>query len=850
MKTMKHNTAKLFAAAAALTLVAAGCSVQEENTVERREVKFAASVGSFQVKATDTAFEEGDTIGLYADYPVSAYNVRLDWQNGSLVPEAPVYWGADQLIDQSSLFYAYYPYGAGVNGQRYLDFTVREDQSTHEGYTASDLMTAATYATPAEGTVNLNFVHRLSKLVITIDNQLTDEAITEVYVGNVRLSAEVDIAFSQDSGSFGDPGSIKAGEGVNAQQQQAWSVILPSQNAQPKILIVTRSGKQYVYESQYDVYFSAARRHTAHVILDETSIATTFSGTVSDWIDNGDWWFKQDNPGKYLGEWSVIGSIQGTNWDTDFAMQKAEDTDYVWYTTIDYYTGNEFKFRMDGSWDVNFGLEWVGTLGDWWSAKLMEGGYNISLESDGRWYVQLDVYNKEVLTFLVESFEPQETELDQIQPVVDSEDGTYWEFTQVVYALSTRGFVLYDGKYSVFAYTASDPGVSIGDIVKVCGNKITYNGVPEIEKPTFEVLGHTDDLMDLSYMYNDVTSYLDQDFASIAIPISIEGLLGSDAYTLTVEDQEFNGSVYYAVSALGLSNLVGHNVRVSGFYNGRSSSRQLVYIIATKVEDLGVPADPGNVYGTWSLIGTISGTSWDTDFVMESDDENYPGLRGYNLIYHEGEEFKFRKDGSWDTNFGIGYSSPFTAYDGEQYDLVADGGNIALEKSGIWGIYIDVVNATFAAFFVGELPDFTTNVSYTLVSKAYTNNVLNVQSYGQLYENVTNIKLGTASAVGECTFVIPAGSTSISFWAVGWKGDDTTLNFWIDGLVGSDGTPEEIELTAYAQDGASGNSPYNVTVDTRDQKRITIPAHTEDLVATIKTVSPTYRAFIFGIQVH
>ena len=88
MKTMKHTIAKYFAVAAALCLTAVGCSTlpEDNGTTESRDIRFSASIGSFQVKATDTAFENGDAMGVYAADPVNAENVRLTWQDGALTP--------------------------------------------------------------------------------------------------------------------------------------------------------------------------------------------------------------------------------------------------------------------------------------------------------------------------------------------------------------------------------------------------------------------------------------------------------------------------------------------------------------------------------------------------------------------------------------------------------------------------------------------------------------------------------------------------------------------------------------------------------------------------------------------
>lgn len=609
--TMKHNIAKLFAAAATVAAVVAGCSaLQEENGSRMREIKFAASVGTFQVKATDTAFEEGDAIGLYAEYPVNVNNVRLAWQNGGLVPEAPVYWGSDQLVDQSSLFYAYYPYSDQTGG-RYIDFTVKEDQSTPGAYTASDLMTAATYATPADGTVQLNFVHRLSKLVLTIENHLDSELVKEVYLGNVLLSASLDLAFSQDYSSYGEPGVVKLCEGgivtEDGVASQAWSAIIPAQNTNPRIKVVTQSGKEYVYESDYSVYFSPSRRYLGHLIIDQTAISTTFSSIIYDWYDGGDFWFKQDNPAKYIGDWSVIGGIQGSNWDTDFWMERTGD--FTWSTTIEYHAGEWFKFRMNGDWNVNLGTPWNAVLNSWEWISLMDDGFDMQLAEDGIWSLNIDVRYKEFYAYKIADLSPGEIVLSDIQPVVDYPDDTWVDFTQVVYALSSRGFVLFDGKYSILVYTASDPGVQIGDIVHVSGNRIHYNNVPEVNQPSWEVVGHTDELMDLTYMYNDVTGYLDQDFASIAIPIAIEGVVSSDGYTIEVADQAFNGNIFYPVSELLLTGLYGHRVRVSGFYNGRRDDRLLVYIIATAVEDYGEEQSGYTAQGDGSLSNPFNATA-------------------------------------------------------------------------------------------------------------------------------------------------------------------------------------------------------------------------------------------------
>jgi|GEM_PF-3597756 len=54
-------------------------------------------------------------------------------------------------------------------------------------------------------------------------------------------------------------------------------------------------------------------------------------------------------------EWSIIGTIQGHNWDYDLPMiQCYEGGGY--YALISYYEGEEFKLRYQDSWDINRGI--------------------------------------------------------------------------------------------------------------------------------------------------------------------------------------------------------------------------------------------------------------------------------------------------------------------------------------------------------------------------------------------------------------------------------------------------------------------------------------------------------------
>ena len=54
--------------------------------------------------------------------------------------------------------------------------------------------------------------------------------------------------------------------------------------------------------------------------------------------------------------WSIIGTVNGTNWDTDLPLNA--DGENTWISAAyDFNVGDQFKVRQGASWDVNFGVD-------------------------------------------------------------------------------------------------------------------------------------------------------------------------------------------------------------------------------------------------------------------------------------------------------------------------------------------------------------------------------------------------------------------------------------------------------------------------------------------------------------
>lgn len=291
-----------------LSAAALVACTEKETPVETAggsEIKFSASIGSFQVKATDTAFQKGDAIGLFADDPVSASNARLSWDGSTLVPDTPLHWGVNQDVNQSVPFFAYYPYSG--NASRSFSFQVAPDQTDAAAFSAADLMLASSSAAPKDGSVRLNFSHRMARVVIVAQSAFPGTEVTGVSVSGVVLKADVDVT-ALSVKATGQAATVKAAPVAGADGQKAWAVIVPAQDAQAfAVNIKLSDGSSYDLPA-VAVSLNEGRSYSATAIVDQTLSAPTFSATVTDWLDSWIYLGKENDPGIMEHTWYVEAS--------------------------------------------------------------------------------------------------------------------------------------------------------------------------------------------------------------------------------------------------------------------------------------------------------------------------------------------------------------------------------------------------------------------------------------------------------------------------------------------------------------------------------------------------------------
>ena len=131
---------------------------------------------------------------------------------------------------------------------------------------------------------------------------------------------------------------------------------------------------------------------------------------------------------------------------------------------------------------------------------------------------------------------------------------------------------------------------------------------------------------------------------------------------------------------------------------------------------------------------------------------------------------------------------------------------------------------------------FTSNVTWTLGESSYSETAT-INGQGP----VDVLKLGTSKKTGFAYITIPAGTKSVEFYAVAWKGTTATLSFEIAGT--QFGTQE-----VKGNDGASGNPTYTITVTDDDHYVVNSPMAAPTEMEVKVTTAGKGRVILWGIK--
>ena len=243
-------------------------------------------------------------------------------------------------------------------------------------------------------------------------------------------------------------------------------------------------------------------------------------------------------------------------------------------------------------------------------------------------------------------------------------------------------------------------------------------------------------------------------------------------------------------------------------------------IAVTVAEFIAAAESETQVYQlTGTIGGTINSTYGNFDLTDDSGTVYVYGLTATNLGYGASNDKSYASLG------------------------LAAGDKITIKGyRGSYGEKVEVVYAWFVEKVSGGDPgpgpepggDFTSNVTWT----AGSDNSYDQDATVNGTTGVKVLKLGKGSDYGKSTLTLPAGSTTLSFYAVSWNNAD------VANLVFSVNGQEVATVTPKANSGLAGNPTYTLTVS--DSDHYTVNLGSAATTVEVKTAGG-YRAALFGI---
>ena len=196
---MKNILNSLFPWLAMTTLLSLqGCENEEGTAIHSRDT-VSIEIDAGGARATETTFETGDAIGVYAAVRMSSAPATLK-TSGNYADNKRFVWNGSQFVadgDANEIaagyetdYYAYYPYREDMGNPLDYDFSIQGDQ--REGITLSDFMYAANRSGTTDKVITLAFSHRLSRLQVTYTPE-AGEALSGVTIQRAKATANINL---------------------------------------------------------------------------------------------------------------------------------------------------------------------------------------------------------------------------------------------------------------------------------------------------------------------------------------------------------------------------------------------------------------------------------------------------------------------------------------------------------------------------------------------------------------------------------------------------------------------------------------------------------------------------------
>ena len=454
--------------------------------------------------------------------------------------------------------------------------------------------------------------------------------------------------------------------------------------------------------------------------------------------------------------WSVIGALSkyGIEWNGDIAMVSDGTTHAAFGVSLA--AADEFKFRQDKDWAVNLGGDFGGLDNDF---AVAQDGDNIKVGADGEFDLFVnptDLTAKvsaasgvKVSTKIEASEPPAPVEItgwniiglngDWDNDILATNEGNLW--TAVITAESDTEFKwrkdgAWDENYGGVMVALGEPfeAVAGGDNIKIPAGMykvvldldaltITVSEasfeLPDIDLSKFEVLADDMSGAETWGIIGPAMTGWDTDVDLKKIQDDPE-IWGAMNLPFNAGTFKFRGNDEWGAYDLGGGTFaIGEPVQMikgggdmtapAGVYTVFLYPTYGIFYLQQGEGEVPVSDKPL----AWSLIGTIGGSNWDTDFDLSNPAGDTWKIS--NVAMNEGEEFKIRADHKWDESYGgpeanaqstIDAANPYGVYApaiGTAFE--AGSVNIRVPASGNFDVTFDYAAKTILIEEHKEFPD-------------------------------------------------------------------------------------------------------------------------------------------------
>ena len=266
-------------------ILATSCSNKESEIMPQGDenIVFTASMKTVS-RATETAFEEGDKIGVYA---VDAQENTLSQllTNGNYADNVCYTYSGGKFVNQKGIirptdgglrYYAIYPYSSSSGAT--FKFNVRTNQNASGQYTLSDLCTAVSDIT-ANKEVDLVFSHRLSHVVVNLQGEALGTGTATVKLNNVNTGCNVDLNANTFTAYESSSTVYCADNGTNSYK----AIIVPQTiEAGSPFLTVSLNGKEHTLKATSDINLASGKQQVFNLTINKDEIVS-FTGNILPW---------------------------------------------------------------------------------------------------------------------------------------------------------------------------------------------------------------------------------------------------------------------------------------------------------------------------------------------------------------------------------------------------------------------------------------------------------------------------------------------------------------------------------------------------------------------------------------